>query len=365
MSLLQQIPYKEYAKIIEVLTLEQCEVIATLANVEVRFTQSTAPGEVILKALDRNGCSLQKYRQLLTTALNRRVIKTYYKPEAKVAVLIANDKYQYLSKLITPSIDCDSLATHFKDMGFIVVTIRNTVSKELKDVLAQLFDLIPENSYCFVFYAGHGCELCNTKCMLGVDCPPEDIQLGHCVTENFVLREVNKCKPELSIMIMDMCRLSLNRNANPEIFTAISDVEEYTIHKNSLVAYSTQSAHSAYEVLQIECSQSLDNVTYELKPGDTEKIVPQGSQYVNALCDRLADGLDVSALLDKVHEDVETSMKKQRPIKLQCGVVKRSLYDHTLGDNAELINKLQELCKVYEEHCTLCYEEKYYASKWS
>ncbi|KAI8423648.1 hypothetical protein MSG28_012702 [Choristoneura fumiferana] len=354
MSLLQQIPFSEYKKVIGALTTEQCEVVAKLAHLDIHFDQAKIPGEELLKSLDRNGCTVQKYREFLNKALSTKLIRTYYRPETKVAILIANEKYHHLSKLVTPSIDCDLLASSFKHLGFIVVTIKNTTSNDLKEILAKVFDLIPENSYCFVFYAGHGCELCNTKCMLGIDCPAEDIQLSHCITENYVLREANKCKPDLSVLIMDMCRLCLNRGANPQIFSAISDVEEYSIHKNSLIAYSTQSSQAAYEVLQIECSHTIDNnVTYELKPGDTDKIVPRGSQYVNALCTRLEDGLDVSALLDKVHEDVENSMKRQRPIKLQCGVAKRSLYDPARGDVEDVLNKIQELCKAYEGYCSV------------
>lgn len=79
-------------------------------------------------------------------------------------------------------------------------------------------------------------------------------------------------------------------------------IEDYNIHNNLIIGYSTQSSQAAYEVLQIECSETIDNNnTYELKTGDTDKIVPGGSQYVNALCTRLMDNSDVNLLLDNVH----------------------------------------------------------------
>lgn len=90
--------------------------------------------------------------------------------------------------------------------------------------------------------------------------------------------------------------------SNPKLFASVPDTVDYTTHSNLLLAYSTQSSHAAYEVLQIECSTTIDdNVTYELKTGDSARIVPGSSQYVNALCTRLGDDLDVSSLLDKVH----------------------------------------------------------------
>ncbi|XP_026735304.1 uncharacterized protein LOC113499154 isoform X2 [Trichoplusia ni] len=324
------------------------------SNQRISFTNDKKPGETLIRSLDRWGVSANKYKQFVTASLNVKTISTYYKPQSKVAILVANDQYEYMSKLATPSIDCDSLATHLKTIGFIVIKIKNTISKNLKSILLDIFDLLEENSYCFFFYAGHGCQLCNTKCMLGIDCPTENLQLEQCVTENFVLKGMEKFKPDLCIITMDMCRVYLDRESNPSIYSSIHTVEDYAFHKNVLITYSTQSSQAAYEVLQIECSTSIDNdVTYELKTKDMDRIVPNASQYVNALCTRLGEDLDVSSLFDKVHEDVEQSFKKQRPIKIQCGVEKRSLYDPCTGDTETLLNKLQEATQDYKDNCVV------------
>ncbi|XP_047539440.1 uncharacterized protein LOC125072788 [Vanessa atalanta] len=353
MSLLQKISYKEY-KYASTLSIEKCEIIAKLADLKVPFNDSKKPGELLIKYLDRCGCSLQQYKSLINSALNTKTIITYYHPLSKVAILIANEKYEHLSKLATPSVDCDSLACNLRNLGFITITIKNTKISDLKDMIAKIILTVPEDSYCFIFYAGHGCELCNTKCILGIDCPTENIKFSHCITENWLLREVAKCKPETCILIMDMCRINLDRYTNSSIYASMSDLEDYTIHNNLFISYSTQSSQAAYEVLQIECTTTIDNdVTYELKTGDTEKIVPGASQYVNALCTRLVDNFDISTLLDKVHGDVENSIKKQRPIKVQCGVNKRSLYDPVKGDTKELLIRLRDILQNYKENCSV------------
>ncbi|XP_046972691.1 uncharacterized protein LOC124539363 [Vanessa cardui] len=353
MSLLQKLSYEEY-KYASTLSIEKCEIIAKLADLKVSFNDSKKPGELLIKYLDRRGFSLQQYKNLINSALNTKTIITYYHPLSKVAILIANEKYEHLSKLATPSIDCDSLACNLRNLGFITITVKNTKIADLKDIIANIILTVPEDSYCFIFYAGHGCELCNTKCILGIDCPTENIKFSHCITENWLLREVAKCKPETCILIMDMCRINLDRNANTSIYASMSDLEDYTIHNNLFISYSTQSSQAAYEVLQIECTTTIDNdVTYELKTGDTEKIVPGASQYVNALCTRLVDNFDISTLLDKVHGDVENSIKKQRPIKVQCGVNKRSLYDPAKGDTKELLIRLRDILQNYKENCSV------------
>ncbi|CAK1547691.1 unnamed protein product [Leptosia nina] len=353
MSLLQNLAYKEYKHSLS-LSHEQCEVIAKLADLKITFSETKCPGELLMKLLDRKGYSVPQYKQFLTTALHTKTVLTYYQPQSKVAILIANDNYEHLSKLATPSKDCESLGSSLRNLGFITVSIRNTTSVELKAIIATVIGLIPENSYCLIFYAGHGCELCNTKCLLGIDCPSEDISLTHCVTENWLLQEVYKCRAELCILLMDMCRLCLDRNSNPDIFNNLCNIEEYSIHSNLLIGYSTQSSKAAYEVLQIECSTTIDNeVTYELKTGDMDKIVPAASQYVNALCSRLTENFDVNTLLDKVHGDLECCMKKQRPIKVQCGVSKRSLYDPVKDseDTIVLLSKIRVACEKFHNQC--------------
>ncbi|CAK1589672.1 unnamed protein product [Parnassius mnemosyne] len=351
MSLLQTLSYTEYQKALA-LNIDTCEVISKLADLKVNLNEIKKPGEVLMKTLDRRGYTVEQYRQLLTTALNAKTIITYYKPQCKLAILIGNNKYKYLSKLVTPSIDCDSLASNLKGLGFIIITLKNLTAVDLKSNLSRIFESIPEDSYCFIFYAGHGCELCNTRCMLSVDCPTEDITIDDCVTENWLLKQVASCKPELCVLILDMCRNYLDRNINPKIYAALPTIEDYTIHRNLLISYSTQSSAAAYELLQIECSTTIDG-TYEVKTGDTEKIVPGASLYVNALCTRLVENLDVSTLLDKIHGDVENYAKRQRPIKVQCGVSRRSLYDPVRGDADVVLNNLKEVLEEYKENCAV------------
>lgn len=353
MSLLQNLTYREYQHALE-FTLHRCEIIARLANMKIPYTNTTKPGETLVKALDRAGFSVSAYKKLVADSAKVKTITTYYKPKAKIAILVSNDRYTYLSKLATPSIDCDSLATLLKNAGFITIKIKNTTGTQLKLILAKIFDLVEEDSYCFFFYAGHGCQLCNTKCMLGIDCPVENIGLEHCVTENFVLNAMTKRKPELGMLIMDMCCVCLDRNVHPNIFASINTIEEYTVHKNLLIAYSSQSSQNAYEELQIECSTTINNdQTYELKTGDTDRIVPRASQYVNSLCTRIDEDLDANTLLDKVHEDVEKSVKRQKPTKVQCGVDKRSLYDPPTGDTQTLQNRLREATREYKDNCVV------------
>ncbi|XP_069355566.1 mucosa-associated lymphoid tissue lymphoma translocation protein 1-like isoform X1 [Maniola hyperantus] len=339
--LLQVLSIKEQ-KYASNLSIEVCERIAKLADLKIEFKGPKRPGEQLLKLLDRRGYTFEQY----TNYMNLVNGLTCYSPESKVAILIANDKYEHLSKLVTPSIDCESLGQILRKLGFITITVKNTKSGEFKDILIKTIGLIPENSYCVLFYAGHGCELINTKCILSTDCPTDNIELDHCVTENWLLRESAKCKPELCVLIMDMCRNNLDRHTNPQIFAAISNIEEYTIHSNLLISYSTQSSSAAYECVLIENDETIGLTSLSLA---TEDVVHGGaSLYMDALCSRLTEYVDMSTMLDKVHGDVENSIKNQRPIKVQCGISKRFLHDPVKGDTKELLLLIREALQQYD-----------------
>ncbi|CAG9122238.1 unnamed protein product [Plutella xylostella] len=348
MSLLQTLPYKDYERALK-FTKEQCEIIAKVADLRnISFLDAGKPGEMLMKQLDRQGYSANQYKQILNSAFITRKA-TFYKPQAKVAILIGNEQYIHLAKLATPATDCDHLGTKLKTLGFTVITLKNITSGVLKNVLVHLLEVVPNDSYCLVFYAGHGCEICNTKCLLSIDCPSENIQPQHFITENFLLNQVAKCKPDLCVLLMDMCRVNLDRNNNQNLFAQLLTTEDYSIHKNLLVGYSTLADHAAYEVVQIELSHSVDSkLTYELKTGD--QVIHGASQYASALCDHIEDDCDVASLIDKVHGDVENSAKKQRPIKLQCGVAKRSLHDPATGDSNLLLKNLQKVVKQLNDN---------------
>ncbi|XP_023937292.1 mucosa-associated lymphoid tissue lymphoma translocation protein 1 [Bicyclus anynana] len=329
-----------------------CKKIAAVAGVNIVFQGQRTAGEELLKNLDRRGHTYEQYISYLNL-VNRQA---YYRPEAKVAILIANEKYEHLSKLVTPSIDCEALGNSIRELDFITVFISNTKSDMLKEILMKTFSLIPENSYCFIFYAGHGCELITTKCILSIDCPSENIEFDHCVTENWLLRELAKCKPELCVLIMDMCRVNLDRQTNQEIYRAIPHIEEYTIHSNLLISYSTQSANAAYECIWVEKSETIGDTSYSVK--STDVVCGGGSQYVNALWSRLCENdVDISTMLDNVHGDVENSVKHQRPIKVQCGVSKRYLSDSVEGNTKELWSTLKGALEKYQEYCSVCLEK--------
>lgn len=120
----------------------------------ISFLDAGKPGEMLMKQLDRQGYSANQYKQILNSAFITRKA-TFYKPQAKVAILIGNEQYIHLAKLATPATDCDHLGRKLKTLGFTVITLKNITSGVLKNVLVHLLEVVPNDSYCkyYVLYS--------------------------------------------------------------------------------------------------------------------------------------------------------------------------------------------------------------------
>lgn len=108
------------------------------------FKGPEKPGEKLLKWLDRSGCTFEDYKYYMHSV----DIQTNYSPQAKVAILISNDQYEYLSNLVTPPTDCEALGQILRNLGFITICLKNTPSIILKHIIMKTITLIPKDSYC-------------------------------------------------------------------------------------------------------------------------------------------------------------------------------------------------------------------------
>lgn len=64
-----------------------------------------------------------------------------------MALLIATEEYDHLSKLITPSNDALSLARILKKLGFHVFTLHNLTLVEMRNAISWFYSLLPANAY--------------------------------------------------------------------------------------------------------------------------------------------------------------------------------------------------------------------------
>lgn len=181
--------------------------------------------------MDKKGYTLRKFQQLLQncestkSAAHSTEVKPS-NPSLKIALLVANAKYDNWSHLVTPVTDCRAVGNLLKDMGFTIIFIENVTSDQFKKTIIELCSTLSPKSYgnfdflltfgyllfydCIIavlfYFAGHGFELCGTKYMLGVESPSENYTIDNGVSENFILKYGFKNEPDLFILLLDMCR---------------------------------------------------------------------------------------------------------------------------------------------------------------
>lgn len=371
MSLLQNLPYKCYLKLCKELSQEQCIQIAQeakLSNLKIYKTIKN-PQEQLLKDLDRYGLSVNSFNKIITKVFKESSPhqtgsinhQTALRPKCKIAILIGNSKYKHWTKLIMPPIDCDNLGESLKQLGFIVIKITEVNASQLQNCITDLVRIVPESSYWFIYFAGHGYELCGVEYAVGVDCPSNNIKNEHSVSKNYILNELSKCKPLFCILLLDMCRESLDRELNPEPYSTIPTHDSYNMaNSDLLVGYSTSPFTSVKEKVMYEktltdlltvnecmtCSSPIQCDSEDFTQSTlvhSNLLKPYFNLYTNLLCKYLCDKTkDFGTLLDCVHAEME-KQNANKPEKRVSGTTKHYLYHKELDNHEVISTNLQKL----------------------
>ncbi|CAH1392740.1 unnamed protein product [Nezara viridula] len=181
--------------------------------------------------------------QLLVMLEKRR-----QKASAKVALLIANSKYDNFFNLQTPVEDCLLLAEKLEKLNFHVITLIDLTLREMHSYINWFFENLPPEAYAFVCYVGHGFSIANNKFMMPVDCPKEnEYRIFDCILDELLVKKAAESNLKLLVLVLDMCLEEPNR----EVSAAYEDFPDYRYIPNSkfskVQAFATSSHQGAYE----------------------------------------------------------------------------------------------------------------------
>jgi tetratricopeptide (TPR) repeat protein len=234
-------------------------------------------------------------------ALQRAKVARLDKPASvsrlnRVALVIANSKYQRFGQLLNPKRDGAAIAEAFQRVGFRqVVVVEDQTREQLLAALRSFRELADPAEWAVIYYAGHGIEIDGVNYIVPVDAKlvsDRDVQ-DEAITLSRVLDTVER-STQLKLVILDACRenpfLSQMKisSATRSIGRGLARVEP---EGSTLVAYSAKSGQVA-----------LDGT------GET-------SPFVNALVGRiLTPGLEIRKLFGLVRDDVLMATgSKQEP----------------------------------------------------
>ena len=145
------------------------------------------------------------FKYLLIIALSLFMNNVFAK---RVALVMGNDNYLYVSRLAKAKNDADAMAKELKDSGFSVQLYKDVNYKNMVKAVEVFLNSINGGDEVVVFYAGHGVQLKNGSFLLPVDIEAETE--GQIEKTSYGLNDLTEklaeTKANFSLIVIDACR---------------------------------------------------------------------------------------------------------------------------------------------------------------
>ncbi|XP_017879277.1 mucosa-associated lymphoid tissue lymphoma translocation protein 1-like isoform X1 [Ceratina calcarata] len=244
------------------------------------------------------------------------------KAVAKLALIIANEKYEHHECLLAPKNDAARISHLLKEIGFQVICLINLTLSQMQNAIRIFGKALIDGVYGLFYFAGHGFKM-QENYLLPTDCPKIYLRKD-AMSESEILSTLLEDDPKLLIVILDMCQSLPSKESNPEIYREIPVVKEYKNKRNLFQAYSTSSYQPSYEDA---------NLKYGL--------------YAAHLGKYIGEDVTVKDLFEQVAKSIELSFKDKRKNQIPT-------YTPTFTEPFRLIDDVHErncpeLIKYYTE----------------
>lgn len=128
----------------------------------------------------------------------------------RMALVIGNNQYQYISPLNNPVNDAKIISKALRYCGFDVEVILNAGRREMAEGIHRFHEKLIKykSNVALFFYAGHGLQQDGINYLIPVDAQIKkkfDIEL-ECYKANAILNAMEESNSELNIVFLDACR---------------------------------------------------------------------------------------------------------------------------------------------------------------
>jgi uncharacterized caspase-like protein len=146
----------------------------------------------------------------------------------KIALVIGNSEYKYLSKLPNPENDAILIAETLDSLGFEIILETNIPSSR------SFFNTIREFSVRrdsfdvgFIFYAGHGMQIGGKNYLLPTEeeFNSEDAVTDEAIGVEKVVKYLTKRTSEVNVLILDACRDNPLKNTRGGSVGGLAEVQ--------------------------------------------------------------------------------------------------------------------------------------------
>ncbi len=202
---------KEQKRLAEAARLQDIERIAQESRLQEqqRIAKETAARERLAMAAQAREEELAKLRQQiakLEDARSTETQKTVY--ASRRALVIGNDSYKQVSKLLNARADATAIADSLRNVGYQVTLKLDLNEKEMKLALRSFKAQIEGGDEVMFFFAGHGVQLGSSNYLLPVDIAGESEEQikDDSIQLQRVLDDMNERKAKFTLALIDACR---------------------------------------------------------------------------------------------------------------------------------------------------------------
>ena len=163
----------------------------------------------------------------------------------KIALLIGNNTYKYMTNLKNPSTPLARLKASLKSVGFKVKVKRNLKSKQIAEEIEKFSSKLRRNrkNIGFFYYTGHGCQLYQEGYLIPIDVNSKKrLDIKYDATNiNKLLESLNEAGNRVNMVFLDACRdVNIGAKGSSKGLGQLTNTK-----KGSLVVYATKAGDTA------------------------------------------------------------------------------------------------------------------------
>ncbi|WFU44938.1 caspase family protein [Bradyrhizobium sp. CB82] len=131
--------------------------------------------------------------------------------EKRVALVIGNNDYRNVPKLLKAVNDARTMGDTLKQLGFSVMVAENQNRQQFSETLLTFDRAIEPGDTAFFFYAGHGFEIAGQNYLLPTDVPAategqEELVRDSSILADRIVERLQNKKARTAILVFDACR---------------------------------------------------------------------------------------------------------------------------------------------------------------
>lgn len=128
-------------------------------------------------------------------------------PDSRIALVIGNSNYNYLSTLNNPINDATDVAEKLNELGFDVILLHDVILDDFETALKKISGSAIGYDVVLIYYSGHGIQYNGHNYLIPIDTKldtPED--LYQCIFIEDIYSKLNRTGCASKLLFLDACR---------------------------------------------------------------------------------------------------------------------------------------------------------------